>query len=380
MLNTRWWACCAVVLVACVKPGELDNKEEFERLLLGDGGLLDGGARPGSGGRGGASGGGGASGASGGTNAPAQGCAEACEIIETRCATAGCHSAMNPQGMLDLASPNIATRLKDKAGTTAGCTTEKLYVEGKPEESIIYGKLLNPPACGTIRMPVGLPLKDDEIACVLRWLANPVCGGAPNAGSGGARAGSGGMAGTRAGAGGMAGTRAGAGGMNPMPSGSTIWLEAEDANMITPPLEIADDAEASGDKLVRVPTQVPDIRMTEPEGTDGIATYTFEVTETDMYRFWGRVRLPDAEGNSFWVQVDGGDWYNWNNIETVAMLPLGEFVWDDFHDADNSNMVVEVELDEGEHTLRIANREDHAEIDKILVTNDTNLTPMGEGE
>ena len=128
MMNTRLWVCCAVVLVACVKPGELDNKAEFERLLLGDGGLPDG-AMPGAsnGGRGGTSSGAGSSATAGGggSNAPAGGCAEACELIETRCATAGCHSAMNPQAMLDLASPNIATRLKDKAGTTAGCTTKK---------------------------------------------------------------------------------------------------------------------------------------------------------------------------------------------------------------------------------------------------------------
>ena len=62
MMNTRLWVCCAVVLVACVKPGELDNKAEFERLLLGDGGLPDG-AMPGAsnGGRGGTSSGAGRS-------------------------------------------------------------------------------------------------------------------------------------------------------------------------------------------------------------------------------------------------------------------------------------------------------------------------------
>ena len=153
--------------------------------------------------------------------------------------------------------------------------------------------------------------------------------------------------------------------------------------MITPPFEVADDGDAAGGQFLRVPTQDPDIRMTAPEDAAGIATYMFEVTEAGMYRFWGRVRLPDAEGNSFWVKIDDGNWFAWNNIEeamTASMIPFAEFAWDDFHDSGNAGMVTEVQLAAGEHTLLIGYREDHAEIDKILVTNDMALTPMGEGE
>ena len=225
MMNTRWWICCAVVLTACVRPGDLDNKEEFERLLLGDGGVIDGGARAGSGGR------------------QRRNDRERSRQRRIGRAHAGLSRSVRPDqeplrdGRLPRrdeprghARPRIAEH-RDAAREQDG-HDDRLHDEEavrrrtSRKRACIYGKLLNPPACGTLRMPVGLPLKDDEIACMMRWISNPVCGSA-NGGAGGARAGAGG---SRAGAGGMGGARAGAGGMTPMPSGSTIWIEAEDGD------------------------------------------------------------------------------------------------------------------------------------------------------
>jgi hypothetical protein len=187
----------AIYASGCVEAGSLENEEEFRALLVVDGGGPGGGSsgEPATGTGGAASGSGGATGTGGnamGTGGAASGsggggattgdagaqtgCAEACELIAMRCAVAGCHGATGPASGLDLASPDIGTRLSGTAATSMACNGEVLIDPESPDDSILYGKLLDPPACGT-RMPLGAPLTAAQIDCIRRWVADPVCEG-----------------------------------------------------------------------------------------------------------------------------------------------------------------------------------------------------------
>jgi hypothetical protein len=365
-------------LASCVEAGSLEDKDEFRRLL----GLDDGTGDPGDGGTstGGSSGGGGASGSggggragggsgNGGGGAPAAGCPEACEIIATRCATAGCHAAgAMPAGMLDLGSDDLVGRLSGMSATTAQCSTGTLIDTASPEESVLYGKLLDPPSCGG-RMPLGLPLSDEEIECFRKWINAPSCGDGA-AGAGGMNAGAGG----RSGAGGRGG-QGGQGGAG-MPGGTSVWIEAEMTGTLTAPLDTGEDAMASGGEFLVFPlvSAMPMAAADPGDAPEGIASYIFNVAEAGSYKIWGRVRVASGETDSWYVRVDGGTWYQWNNI------PIGtEWHWDDVHDTGAMDAVVEFDLTAGQHTLNVARREEGSELDKILITDDADFVPMGEG-
>ncbi len=122
----------------------------------------------------------GAAGESGDEPGIEEGCAEGCELLQMRCAVAGCHDDGSAAAGLSLAAEGLLERLGDAPATGSGCgdSGALLLDTADPESSLIYGKLLNPPACGA-RMPLGVPFEEDEIDCIRRWVAVPDCGGTP---------------------------------------------------------------------------------------------------------------------------------------------------------------------------------------------------------
>ncbi|MEZ4385354.1 MAG: carboxypeptidase-like regulatory domain-containing protein [Nannocystaceae bacterium] len=111
------------------------------------------------------------SGATGETGAGADGeCdfeADIQPIFTARCATAGCHGAMNPQLGLDL-SPGAA--FAALVGIQSAGQPDKLLVSaGEPAASVLVDKLSATPSAG-LRMPVGAPLSDAELARIDAWI------------------------------------------------------------------------------------------------------------------------------------------------------------------------------------------------------------------
>ncbi|MFT3770248.1 MAG: hypothetical protein QM820_32875 [Minicystis sp.] len=103
-------------------------------------------------------------------------CPDIPTLFTGTCATASCHTADNPAGSLDLASPDIVGRLSGKA---AAGGSGKLIDTGAPDQSVLYTKLSAPPPFGA-RMPLtGTPLDDTEVACVLTWIEDSTKGGSP---------------------------------------------------------------------------------------------------------------------------------------------------------------------------------------------------------
>jgi len=136
-------------------------------------------------------------------------------VLVTSCTDGGCHNAKDKSTGLDLESAGVGPRLKGVASLT--CTTP-LVDPGNADGSALYGKLQDPPPCGS-RMPLGRPeLFPEDVEAIRVWIQglDGSCGdagttsgaGAGGAGAGGA--GAGGAGGTGAGGAGTAGSGAGA--------------------------------------------------------------------------------------------------------------------------------------------------------------------------
>jgi hypothetical protein len=103
-------------------------------------------------------------------------CPDVPSLLAAKCGTAGCH----PQGSpLDLASPNVETRLVGKASSPT-CKGTVFAIPANPEGSLLYEKLKDSPPCGS-KMPLGASLSPLEINCIKDWIG----GLDPNAGTGG---------------------------------------------------------------------------------------------------------------------------------------------------------------------------------------------------
>jgi hypothetical protein len=99
------------------------------------------------------------------TTAAAANCVNVPEgVLAPNCGTAGCHSPPAAAANLDLASPNLESRLvgvKDSRG-------ERLLIDPiDPEESLLYERVLG---SATPRMPVGSVLDEPTTACLLTWI------------------------------------------------------------------------------------------------------------------------------------------------------------------------------------------------------------------
>ena len=167
-----------------------------------------------------------------------------------------------------------------------------------------------------------------------------------------------------------------------------IWGEAEIASSITAPLQIIDDATASGGKYITV-TSGRDSSSNPP--TTGIATYTIRVKEGGVYRMYLRVLCSpdiDAESSdSCWVRIQGAtlnmevaanDWIRDNNLDyEVTVTDSQDWFWSQLRhyvDYPGDNFI-EMTMDPGNYTLEIAYREDGLWIDGFLITNETDVDP-----
>lgn len=144
------------------------------------------------------------------------------------------------------------------------------------------------------------------------------------------------------------------------------WREAERAFFITPPLEIARDESASGEKYIYSPNGAGD------HYTPGLimATYTVNVAQAGEYVLWGRVIAANEKEDSFFVQIDNG-------FHNIWQVEIGEsWLWDVVNNRGKIDPVIFV-LGEGRHTIKIILREDGARLDKMLLTNNAEFVPSG---
>jgi len=87
---------------------------------------------------------------------------------------------------------------------------------------------------------------------------------------------------------------------------------------------------------------------------------------------WGRVQAHDANDNLFFVQLD-------DELDNLWEIETGDaWHWDAVNNRDIADPA-RFMLEAGQHTIRIKLGEDVTKLDKMLLTNDVNFVPTGEG-
>jgi hypothetical protein len=172
-------------------------------------------------------------------------------------------------------------------------------------------------------------------------------------------------------------------GVDTGPSGPFLLrIEAESVTP-TAPLAITMDATASGGAFIEVPDAAAAINPDPAAG--GQAAYDLVVPTDGTYHVWFRVQSPptaeSADGtsnDSFWISMGGSGFTQLNNLapgdagwvweqnrDTGAMVPVDPLTYD---------------LTAGSVQLVVAHREDGAQLDRIVVTDDPSYVPTGAGD
>ncbi len=148
-----------------------------------------------------------------------------------------------------------------------------------------------------------------------------------------------------------------------------LAFEAEDVADIQAPMVIKEDEEASGGEYIVSPA----------EGVSAFVDYAIEIPEEGDWIVWGRVIAPNGDQDSFLI-VDfddtitkpayGDDQFRWSVRNTPS------WAWDPVNAQAGTDPRI-FSLTEGEHVLRIWNRENSTQLDVIFMTTDAGLM---EGE
>ena len=97
-----------------------------------------------------------------------------------------------------------------------------------------------------------------------------------------------------------------------------------------------------------------------------IATLTFTIPEAGDYLIWGFVNPEQAGRDSVWMQIDGGSWFRWENLQAPG--GYGLWYWDTVHDSGNGDATVVSSFTAGTHTIKIAPNERLLSVDKFYIT------------
>jgi hypothetical protein len=142
------------------------------------------------------------------------------------------------------------------------------------------------------------------------------------------------------------------------PSPTAIAFEAEDG-IIKNPMVTAEDQVAYSGKYILIPNG---------DGSDGYATYTFQVTSPGNYVVWGRVQASNGESDSFFVSMDGNADSLWDVVRSTS------WTWDKVNNRNGADPVV-YNLAAGTHTLIIKQREMETKLDGIVISKDIDTVP-----
>jgi hypothetical protein len=97
-------------------------------------------------------------------------------------------------------------------------------------------------------------------------------------------------------------------------------------------------------------------------------SYNFSVTEAGDYQLFGKVSGAHGHSNSFWIQIDDGEWVEWHFTSTGN----GNWEWQTVTNGSGHAEML-FNLSAGSHTLNIRMREDGAMLSQLALTNDLTL-------
>ena len=149
--------------------------------------------------------------------------------------------------------------------------------------------------------------------------------------------------------------------INPPAAANQIWLEAECATSIGSFWQKVTDGGTSAGSYLQTNTRSGDENRQDPNRQ---IVFTFSVQQAGIYQLFARQRADNEGDDSFYYQINDQAWQAWYTPRT------GSFAW---------QTVGTVSLTAGSNTLRFANREKGARLDKLLLTQ-TGSAPSGLGQ
>ena len=144
---------------------------------------------------------------------------------------------------------------------------------------------------------------------------------------------------------------------------SKIVINAADAKKVVAPMRVREDKEAAKGKYLDTPDSPPGGKKIK----GGHAEFEFEVKEAGIYCLHLRGWWPDACGDSVYASIDGKTRFRL----TGPTMKCWKWVT-----AKNKLF----KLSEGKHALKVANCEDGARFDQVLLTKDKDYVPVGVEE
>jgi len=98
------------------------------------------------------------------------------------------------------------------------------------------------------------------------------------------------------------------------------------------------------------------------------ATFNFQLTKSDVYFIWARVKSPTASNQGYYIYDGKGNWLTWEaGVHT-------QWTWVKLSDA-SSGAVASFAFSQGLNELQMAWNDDNVQIDQLLITNDATLIP-----
>lgn len=144
----------------------------------------------------------------------------------------------------------------------------------------------------------------------------------------------------------------------------SFWLEAE-CSQVGSAWTVTADADASNGEFAFAPGKRS---MTVPPADEAAnhLRFVFDDAEAGSYDLFARISSLDPDNDSYWVRVNGGDWYKWSG----GIVVDNSFHW--------NRMRVKVTLSQGINVVDFAWREGGSKLDKLFLTLDA-ATPTGMG-
>jgi hypothetical protein len=150
----------------------------------------------------------------------------------------------------------------------------------------------------------------------------------------------------------------------PLPIDTDIIIEAEDG-LLNNSMQAFADETASENGYIGVPNGQGN--ASSPSQDSGYASFSFSAPTSGDYIIWGRIMAANGKDNSFFVAIDGNTPITWHTEKSE------EWIWDVV--GGEEPMVYNLEA--GQHTLTIYQREDGTKIDKLAITKDLEFVPEG---
>ena len=142
---------------------------------------------------------------------------------------------------------------------------------------------------------------------------------------------------------------------------TTYVLEGEAAGPLGAAWQIGTDTSAFNGAYIGSSTTATDF----PPGTDGQAVFTFAVKQNDEYNLWAKVQALAETSDAFWVSVDGGEFFQWQDLKSKVF----EWRWAQVQETSGTDGgALAYFLEAGTHTITFAYCEADAKIDRVAIS------------